>query len=119
MVRKITLPQQSWANGVKADIVITCPIHGKVEQIVVKINDNTGNRTLTLTITSQNESGQLYTKAGIPENATTVYNANKATADFDAFLCDEICTFTFTPSEDPGTTGMTADVALYVTGGQN
>ena len=117
MVRKIKIPQQSWASGITAATTPTYALHGRVEQIVVKINNNTGNATLTLTITSENESGELYTKTGIPENASTVYNANKATPDFDAFLADEICTFTFTPSGDPGASGMTADVAIYVTDG--
>ena len=114
-VRKLVLPQQSWASGVTAAKAPTMIVRGRVEQIIVIINDNTGNATATLTITNA-DSAQLYTKIGIPENAKTVYNANKATADFDKFYADEICTFTITPSGDPSTSGMTVDVALYVIG---
>lgn len=121
MVRKYTLPQQSWASGVTAATTPTMSVHGRVEQIVVKINNNTGSATLTLAITSENESGSLYSQAAIPKNATTVYRANseKATQDanFDAFLVDEKLTFTCTPSGDPSTSGMTADIAIYVTDG--
>ena len=121
MVRKIVLPQQSWADGITAATTPTLPIHGRVEQIVVEINDNTGNVTLTLNV-KNSDGAQLYNKAGIPENALTVYSANseKGTqdADFNAFLADEICTLTCTPSGDPGDSGMTADIAFYVTDGQ-
>ncbi len=118
-VRKLILSQQTWASGATAAVAPTMMVHGKVEQIVVRINDNTNNVTATLTITNA-DSAQLYTKAAIPENARTVYlaNSNLAVQDaaFDAFLADEICTFTITPSGAPGTSGMTVDVALYVVG---
>jgi hypothetical protein len=92
-------------------------VHGRCEQIVFKINDNTGNATGRLTILNA-DGATLYDKSGIPENASTVYKAisNKSSqdADFDPFLMDEQCTFEMTPSGDPSTSGMTMDVALYV-----
>ena len=121
MVRKYTIPQQSWASGVTAALTYTLPMHGRVEQIVVKINNNTGDATLTLAITSETQDGTLYSQAAIPENASTVYRANseKASQDanFNAFLVDEKVTLTMTPSGDPSTSGMTADIAIYVTDG--
>ncbi len=121
MVRKTKLQQQTWANGVSAATNPTAPMHGRLEQIKVTINNNTGNRTLTLAIKDA-DGDTLLTIAAIPENATTVYTANseKAVQDanFDALLLDEICTFTCTPSGDPGASGMTADISLYVTDGQ-
>jgi len=118
-VRKLSLPQQSWASGVTAAKAPTLAVRGKCEQIVVDISVNTGTVTATLTITNA-DGATLYTKAGIPTGAKTVYlaNSNKGTqdADFNAFLADEICTFTITPSGDPSTTGVTIDVALYVVG---
>ncbi len=91
-------------------------VRGKVEQIAVKINDNTGNATATLSITNAN-GGVLFSQIGIPENETTIYRAQSMGAtdsDFEAFLADEICTFTITPSGNPGASGMTVDVALYI-----
>jgi len=111
--RAYVLPQASWANGVTAALTPTMKVNGMVEMIEVKINNNTGDKTLTLTITDEN-SGQLYTKAGIPESATTIYNSNKATADFDKFMSAGLLTFTLTPSGDPGESGMTADIVLFV-----
>jgi hypothetical protein len=116
MVHKMVIPQQSWADGVTTARVPTLAIHGRCEQIVVEVNDNTGNATLTLTITNA-DGATIYTKAGIPENAKTVYQANpigSTDVDFISFLADEICTFTMTPSGDPGASGMTADVAVYM-----
>jgi len=115
-VQRWVLPQQTWASGVTAAKSFTYKIEGRIEQIEVKINNNTGDRTLTLAIASQN-GATLFSQAAIAENATTRYNANseKGTQDasYDAFLVDEICTFTVTPSGDPGTSGMTADIVLY------
>ena len=94
-------------------------VRGKVEQITVQISNATNSITFTLTITDE-DSAQLYTKASIAENATAIYlaNSNKASqdADFNAFLADGQLTFTLTPSGDPGASGVTVDVALFVTG---
>ena len=119
-VQRELFEQQSWANGAAGAALtktLTRRMHGRCEQIEVKLSDNTGNRTLTLTVYSE-IGGTLYTKATIPENADTIYRANsqKGTqdADFDAWLADEKCTITMVLSEDPGTTGATADVAFWM-----
>jgi len=116
-VKRIIIPQQVWASGASGAALthtLTLPVHGRCEQIEVKINNNTGNATLTLTVTSE-LSGTVYTKATIPENATTVYNANKATADFDAFLVDGKVTVTMVLSGDPSTSTAIIDVAFLLT----
>jgi len=119
-VERQVFEQQTWANGASgADLTMTLTrrLHGRCEQIEVKINDNTGNRTLTLTVASE-IGGTLYTQAGIPENADTIYRANsqKSTQDanFDAWLADEKCTITAVLSGDPSTGGATADIAFWM-----
>lgn len=117
-VARYELAQQSWASGASAAATAYLyNINGIVEQIEVTINDNTGNRTATVAIASE-DAGSLYSQAAIPENATTVYTAlsNKGTPDasFNPFLVCGDLTFTVTPSGDPSTTGMTVDVAIYV-----
>ncbi len=119
MVKRLPIEQQSWATGVTTVKTPTRKVRGKVEQIVVKISNATNGITFTLTITDE-DGAQLYTKASIAENATAIYfaNSNKATfdADFNAFLAEGILTFTLTPSGDPGASGVTVDVAVFVTG---
>ena len=115
-VQRFVLDQQSWVSGVSAAITAYLRLEGRVEEIEVKINDNTGDKTLTLNIKSLN-GATLFNKAGIPEAQTNRYSANseKNTRDayFNAFLVDEKCTLTLTPSGDPSTSGMTADVVIY------
>ncbi len=112
-VTRKAVPQQSWATGVSAVLTPTMAVRGKVEQIVVEISDATNGITFTLTITNSN-GGTLYTQAGIAENAVTVYKATSDSTDFNAFLGDEICTFTLTPSGDPGASGVTVDAVMYM-----
>ena len=119
-VQREVFEQQSWANGATGAALtktLTRRLHGRCEQIEVKINDNTGNRTLTLTVLSE-IGGIFYTKAAIPENADTIYRANSQKAvqdaDFNAFLADEKCTITAVLSSDPGTGGATADIAFWM-----
>jgi hypothetical protein len=109
MVKNYVIPQQTWADDVTAAITLTHMIRGKVTQISVKINDN--DATLTLTISDEN-AGQLFSKAAIPKNATTVYKATSDATDFNAFICDGKITLLFTPSGDPGANGLEVDVIL-------
>lgn len=113
-VARYQLDQQSWASGESDALAPTIDVFGTVEQIEVKLNNNTNNVTATVTITTE-DSGQLYTQAGIAENATTVYKATSDATSFDAFLCAGTLTVTITPSGDPGASGLTVDVILYVT----
>jgi len=118
MINRRKVTQHTFADGVTAALEKTLKaVRGICEQVEVVINDNDGNATATVTITSD-VSGQLYTKAGIPENATTVYQARSlggtTDSDFKAFLCSSDLTVTVTPSGDPGASDMTVDVYLYL-----
>lgn len=116
-VGRIAFEQATWASGVSDAVVKSRPVHGCCEQLTVKVNDNTGNRTATVTITDEN-AATLFTKSGIAENATATYFARsyKQTqdADFNPFLAAGRLTCTITPSGDPGASGMTVDVELYL-----
>lgn len=116
-VARMPFAQATWASGVTAAVAKTMNVNGCCEQVTVKVNNNTGNRTATVTITDEN-SATLFTKSGIAENATTTYFARsyKAVqdADFNPFLASGVLTATITPSGDPSTTGMTVDVELYL-----
>lgn len=113
-VEMITVAQQTWAAAASdAQSVTVANVNGRCEQIEVKINNNTNNVTATVAIASEN-SGTLYSQAGIAENATTVYKATSDSTDFDAFLVDGDLTLTITPSGVPGASGLTVDVYLYV-----
>ena len=118
LIRKQDLPTQSWVSGVTAALESTMMVRGRVEQIKVKVNNNTGNATATVLIKEADGSATLFNKGTIAENATTVFKAlsNLATqdADFDPFLSAEKLQFTVTPSGDPSTSGMTVDVSLYL-----
>lgn len=116
-VGRIAFDQATWASGVSAAVAKSRPVHGCCEQLTVKVNNNTGNRTATVTITDEN-GATLFTQAGIAENATTTYFARsyKAVQDanFNPFLAAGLLTATITPSDDPGVSGMTVDVELYL-----
>lgn len=118
MINRRKVTQHTFANGVTAALEKTLnAVRGICEQIEVVINDNDGNATATVTITSD-ISGQLYSKAGVPENATTVYRARglagTTDSDFPAFACCSDLTVKVEPSGDPGASGMTVDVYLYL-----
>jgi hypothetical protein len=116
-VARLEFAQGVWASGASGALQKTMTVNGCCEQITVKVNDNTGNRTATVTITDEN-GATLYSQATIPENATTLYVArsHKGTPDasFNPFLAAGVLTATITPSGDPGASGMTVDVALYL-----
>jgi hypothetical protein len=116
-IARYEFSQQSWASGVTTATTEDIVICGTIIAISVEINDNTGNRTLTLALADA-DSAALYSQAGIPENATTWYDAesSKSTPDanFNPIPVNGTITGTFTPSGDPGSGGMTADVTLYV-----
>lgn len=116
-VARLEFAQATWVNTVSAAVAKTMNVNGCCEQITVKVNDNTGNRTATVVITDEN-GATLFSKGSIAENATATYHARsyKATqdADFNPFLAAGVLTATITPSGDPGASGMTVDVALYL-----
>ena len=116
-VARLDFAQATWASGVTAAVAKTMEVNGCCEQVAVKVNDNTGNRTATVVITDAN-GATLFSQAGIAENATATYFARsyKSTQDanFNPFLAVGTLTATITPSGDPGTSGMTVDVYLYL-----
>ena len=120
MVKRLPLEQQSWGAAESAALTPTRTVRGKVEQITVKVSTATaGDITFTVAIADE-DGAALYSKASIADAGTVIYraNSNKATmdADFNAFLADGILTFTITPSKAPGASGVTVDVAIFVTG---
>jgi hypothetical protein len=108
-----SIPQASWASGETAAVTGTVPcLRGRVDQIEVKVSDNDGGKTVTVTLTSPN-GGQLFTKGTIAKASTTVLKATSDAADFDAFYIEGTLSYTITPSGDPGASGLTVDVYLY------
>ena len=116
-IARIDFEQATWATGVTAAVEKTVTVNGECGRIAVAVNDNTGNRTATVTIVDEN-GAEVFSEAAIAENDTTSFGAysNKATqdADFNPFLSVGVLTATITPSGDPGSSGMTVDVYLYV-----
>jgi hypothetical protein len=113
IIRRFALDQQVIASGSTDAVTATMEIHGKCEQVEVKVNNTTSAATPTVAITSKN-GGTLFSKAAITINKTNIYKSFNDAADFDAFLADELCTFTVTPSADPGVSGMNVDIAIYL-----
>ncbi|KPK42745.1 MAG: hypothetical protein AMJ65_07165 [Phycisphaerae bacterium SG8_4] len=111
MFKLVTIPQLTWADTETAAQTVNLFDRGQVSQISVKVNDNTGNRTVQVTISDEN-AGQLYDKSLIPENAVTVYHATKDTEDFHEFVIGPGCTLKVTPSGDPGASGLEVDIVL-------
>lgn len=119
MITRRKVEQHTFANTVIAALDKTLKgAKGICEQVEVIVNDNDGNKTATVAITTDN-SGTLFSVAGIAENATTILHglSHKATRDasFNPFLVSgSDLTVTVTPSGDPGSSGMTVDVYLYL-----
>ena len=116
-IARYEFSQQSWISGVTAATTEDMNISGTIIGITAKVNDNTGNRTLTVALADA-DGAALYSQAAIAENATTPYfsESSKSTPDanFNPIPVNGVITGTFTPSGDPSTTGMTADVTLLV-----
>ncbi len=116
-IAKYGFSQQSWASGESSALTESLNIIGTIIGISVEINNNDGDATLTLALADA-DGAALYSKASIPEDATTRYESesSKSTpdADFNPIPVCGAITATFTPSGNPGSSGMTADVILYV-----
>jgi len=117
-VARFEFEQGVWASGASGALAKTLAnINGTIRAVEVTVNDNTGNRTATVTITTAN-GATVFTKSGIAENASTFYVAesHKAVqdADFNPVPINTTLTATITPSGDPSTSGMTVDVKIYV-----
>jgi hypothetical protein len=114
------ITEMAWLNGASGgaleqteDVII----NGKCTQVEVDIAENTTNNiTYTVAVTTV-DGGILYSQATIPDNGATIYRAYSmggTDSDFEAFLMAEVVTVTVTASGDPGTTGATVNVGLYI-----
>lgn len=114
-VARYEFAQLSWADGVTAaDTETLSNLNGLCEQIKIVVSNATNGITVTVAITDP-DGGSLVSVAAIAENATTFLKATSDASDFDAFLLsDGTYTLTVTPSGDPGTSGVTVDVDLYL-----
>lgn len=115
-VARIEIAQQSWASGITTaatGTTGTANLNGICEQIEVVVSNATNGITFTVALASA-QAGALFSKAAIAENATTVLKATSDSTDFDAFLACGTLTWTITPSGDPGASGVTVDVYIYM-----
>ena len=103
--KRITFIWENTDTGAQSQAV---PLNGVIMAMIAQVNDNTGNRTITLALVDD-LAGSLFSAAGIAENATTV---KVAPTDFVEIPVNGTLTVTVTPSGDPGATGMTAIVEL-------
>ena len=108
----LTVPDDGQATEQTTDV----PINGIIRQITVTINDNDGNATATVQVRDA-DGAVLWTEAAIAENATTVfqYNTRSSTDLPMAICCAGTMTIGCTASGDPGESGLTCDVVLWVT----
>jgi hypothetical protein len=114
LVARLEVAQQSWASGETTAATSTLAnVNGLVEQIEVVVGATTNNITFTVAITTAN-SGSVYSQAAIADDGTSIYKATSDSTNFDAFLACGTLTFTITPSGDPGASGATIDVLIYV-----
>lgn len=116
-VAKVMLTEQSWSTGETAAATETRVVVGKCSQIEVDVAENTTNGiTFTVAIATA-DGGSLYSQAAIADNGSTIYRAyskGASDSDFEAFLAAESVTITITPSGDPGATGATVNVGVYL-----
>ena len=117
---KKVITEMTWASGASGASLIQTediPMNGKCTQVEVDVAENTTNNiTFTVAVTTA-DGGSLYSQASIGDNGSTVYrayNTGGTDSDFEAFLMAETVTVTVTASGDPGTTGATVNVGLYV-----
>jgi len=101
--------QFSWASGASAAKTQPISHNGFLKQFYTIINDNTGNRTLTVEILDQ-DSVSVYSLAGIAENATTTTQLTTTTMA----PVGEKYFVKVTPSGDPGASGMTVTLKMFL-----
>ena len=116
-VFRAELPQMTRDSGDANDVSEDIILNGIIRQITVGVNDNTGNKTVTIDIIDDNGS-VLFTTATIAENtasAPTMQNY-MTIADVNSpltILVTGTITINANLSGDPGSGGMTIDVVLY------
>lgn len=107
-VWRVECDQLSWASGDSTAQSFAFPINGVIQEFTAVLNDNTGNKTVTVAIRDE-DNYSLYTSGALAENATTV---TKLTADTQVYVPDG-CNVLVTPSGDPGASGLTVDLVFY------
>jgi len=109
-IARYELAQQTWASGATAAASATiAKLNGQIVMIEVDVDENTTNNiTFTLAIATPN-SGSLYSQASIADNGATIYRPSNA-----IYAANDTLTFTLTPSGDPGATGATVDVRIWM-----
>ncbi len=112
-VATYSIDQQSWASGVTTADTDTLTFTGRCEQIETVVSNATNGITFTVAITTA-DGGTLFSEAAIPENATTITKLTDAATDVGTFWANGTTTVTLTPSGDPGASGVTCDVTVYV-----
>ena len=116
-IARYEFAQQSWASGETTALAPTLKINGTIKAIEVVVSNATNGITVTVAL-STSDSAAAYSKASIAENASTWLDAvsHKGTpdADFNPIPINDTVTATITPSGDPGTSGVTVDVKLWV-----
>ncbi len=116
-VGKVMLTEQSWSTGETAAATETRVIVGKCSQIEVDVAENTTNGITFTVAVATADGGSLYSQAAIADNGSTIYRSyskGASDSDFEAFLMAESVTITTTPSGDPGATGATVNVGVYL-----
>ena len=116
-VFRIEVPQLSVVSGASAAVTTDVNMNGTVRQVTVGVSDNTGNRTATVSLTSD-EGSVLFTTEAVAENTTSApvvqqFFTASATDLPLAVLTTGTVTVTATPSGDPAAGGMTIDVTLF------
>lgn len=120
-VGKIDVPQLTFPNGATGATLTQTQdvyIHGVVKQITVGLNNNTGDKTVVVTLVDADGS-VLYTAASTAENTASApvaqqYMTQSSTDLPLNILCDGTITVTGLISGDPGTSTGLCDITLYV-----
>jgi len=120
LVGKVDVPQLVFPNGATGATLTQTQdvtINGAIKAITVGLNNNTGNATVTLSITDE-DGAVLFTKAAFAENtadAPTVVKIMNDAGDDVAMelLCAGVITITALISGDPGASTGLCDVTLY------
>lgn len=117
-VARYEFAQGEWASGESGALEKTLyGLTGTIYAIEVVVSTTTNNITFTVALVSEN-SAALYSKASIADDGSTWLDSesNKATqdADFNPIPVVGNVIATLTPSGDPGTSGATCDVLIYM-----
>ena len=113
-VFRVEVPQIVLPNGAQAAVEQDVNINGTIRQITVTVNNNDGDKTMTVALEDEDDA-VLWSEAAIAESATTVFQyATLSATDLNlAVLSAATLTVKVTPSGDPGASTGLVDVVLY------